>query len=164
MRILILALLVAALPLALQSQALPKLVDYTMEYSATGGALHGPATLRQLFESGNFVASTTPEGVTMKTVVTKRTFASPYTTYLLTTSAAGKPYIQLTLKFLTQPDDESVLLVYLKVKVLANGQMQEMTDDGTQETRVRMAGFFVGITMGNMIDVDKLNALLDGGE
>lgn len=153
-----LALLLGSLPAF--SQASAPVLDYVMEYSSFGGVFTQPVSLKRMFAPENLGDNTLPSGQHLLTVMTKQTIALPFVTYLLTVNADKKGVLQLTLRFEANSDDETALLVYLKQKMLLSGSVTELSDDGSQEARVRLAGYLTGMAQAGFLKVDQINAQL----
>jgi len=154
MKKLLIAILIFV-PMLTQAQNSGGYWKYNIEYSNEGGHFPDAVSLGQLFPTDVTLDVKSAKGNELKTVLTKKTWRQPYLTLLLNTTANGKKLLQTVLKFEIKDDEESALLVYLKVSNLVSGEITESEIDGTDVSEANTAGVFLGVST-FLADVNKL--------
>lgn len=132
-------------------------LDYPVEYAQLTGAFKGAPTAKMFFESGALINRKNDNGDLAVCKVVKRTRQLNTVTYLLTSSAAGKPLVKFVVRLEINDAEESTLMSYFKVTIISNGNVVESEYDGTAESAGQVLGMFISVLQ-LILDVDKVNS------
>jgi len=156
----ILPIVLLVLSVKLFAQNMNAWLDYPIDYAQLTGVFSGPVTAKMLLESGTLLNRTNDNGDRVICKIDKKTRKGNTVTYLLTTSAAGKPVVKFVIRLKINDSEESALLSYFKMNIVSSGNLVESEYDGTEESAGKVWGMLLEAKRLQFIfDVDKFDSM-----